>query len=295
MLNIFFVPGMFGSTLEYMLRNFTKENDEVIGEIKDDGSMHTFLKEFHPTDMDTLENLRNLKNNSITTPIYPFKGAKLPEILNFYSETNHYSDYTILMHADNLRDAEMNMLFAYHKISIGLNMGLNIFCGDNKHNIVNWNRDAVHWNELEVWQLREWFSIFYSEWVSEWINSQYQIKDYDANALSIKNTDMLFDTEKIFHRITSHFNLTIDGDYHSFIKKWQVAQQYIVDEFDLIDKIVYNTSNNLDFTWNSAKLDIVAESIIQKRLRDSGYEIQCWNLNVFPDNSKQLYNILTAN
>jgi hypothetical protein len=67
-------------------------------------------------------------------------------------------------------------------------------------------------------------------------------------------------------------------------------QQYIVDEFTLLDDICNNTINNIAFSWNP--INIIAESIVQQRLRALGFEIQCDGLNNFPVDSKTLYNLL---
>jgi hypothetical protein len=75
-----------------------------------------------------------------------------------------------------------------------------------------------------------------------------------------------------------------------FCNKWTKAQQYIVDEYRLIDSIVSSILDNEDYNWPA--LNIIAESIIQKRLRDAGYELKCYNLNTFPTNSKTLANLL---
>ena len=44
--------------------------------------------------------------------------------------------------------------------------------------------------------------------------------------------------------------------------------------------IVYNISNNIEYTWNN--LSVIDEAIIQRELRLIGYEIICHGLNTFP-------------
>jgi hypothetical protein len=145
------------------------------------------------------------------------------------------------MHAKDLRSAELNMLFQYHKCSIGFNLGLDIFCENNSHNIVHWNPAYKHWKEMQTWELREWFSLFYVEWIQEWIQSQYQVPE---DFLKIINTDLLYDTEPTLIKIINHCGLTLDGDLSSFVTKWQRAQQYIVDEFGLLDEEPQNIPIN---------------------------------------------------
>jgi hypothetical protein len=287
MIHVFFVAGMFGSTIEYVLRRFTQEYDSPDVDIKFDGSMHLFRKEMHIGEKKVMLNdLKKIQPNSITTPMYPFLDLHLPEILDYFSPYLEDSRL-ILVYADNLRSTELNILFQYHKCCIGANRGLGIFCGDNVHNIKNWNLDYQHWTDLKPWELREWFSLFYVEWTQEWIQSQHRVCD---NFLKITNTDILYKTNLVLSLIIDHCNLTPNGDLESFVTKWQQAQQYIVDEFELLDLIVESTINQKDFSWHPTH--VIAEAIVQQRLRAYGYEIRCDGLDIFPTDSKTLYNLL---
>jgi hypothetical protein len=286
MINIFFVPGMFGSTVEYVLRSFTKEHVPVESAvINDDGSMHSFSKQFHPKSLDSLD---KFVDSDINTPIYPFKECHLPEILKFF-QTRIGNGKSILIYADSLRSAELNILFQYYKIAFGkhIKLGLEIFAGKNDHNIINWNPEYKNWIEMKPWEFREWFSLFYVSWVQEWIESPSQVSD---TFLKIKNIDILYDTKNTFLKIINFCNLTVSKELDSFVDEWTDKQKYIVNEFDLLDKIMDHTVNNQEFNWKP--ISIVSEAIIQQRLRTKGYEIRCDGLNTFPVDSKTLYSLL---
>lgn len=294
MINVFFVPGMFGSTIEYVLRSYTKEHTPIIGKIRDDGSMHSFDKEYHPASIESIKELitltsTNKRNTMIATPMYPFKSTHLSEILKLYSpllENNH----SILLYTDSIRHAELNMLFQYYKIAVGKSKAikdLGIFCGDNLHNIVNWNSSYTSWKDMQRWELREWLSLFYEAWVQEWIDSQNQVP---KNFLKITNTELLFDTKNVFLKIFKFCNLTSQDNIDSFILEWQQKQQYIVEEFNLLDRILEHTINQYNLCWGD--LNIISEAIIQKRLREKGFDIRCDGLNTFPTDSISLYNLL---
>ena len=285
MIHVFFVPGMFGTTIEYVLRTFTLEYDSIDGVILPDGSMHSICKELHITQGDMLAGLKKIQPRSITTPIYPFKDLHLPEILVHHEPYLGEKSRPILIYGSDLRSAELNILFQYHKIAA--DRGLDIFCYKNSHNIINWNPTYTHWKQMRPWELREWFSLFYAEWVQEWIQSQHQISD---SFLKITNTEVLYDTEKALTKMINHCGLTLDGDLGSFVTKWQMAQQYIVDEFHLLDQIVNSTINQTKFAWQPTH--VIAEAIVQQRLRTHGYEMRCDGLDVFPTDSETLYNLL---
>lgn len=289
MIHVFFVPGMFGSTIEYVLRSYTNEYTPIEAVIRDDGSMHSYVKENHLRfKKDLTKELSMLGPNSITTPIYPFREAHLPEILEAYQKAN-ISGSNILVHADSVRSAELNMLFQYHKIAAGthIKFGLGLFAEVNSPDLVIWNPEYQHWSEMKPWEFREWFSLFYVPWVSEWIDSPNQVTD---TFLKIKNVDVLFDTKKTLLKIIDFCGLTVSRDLDPFITEWRSKQQYILDEFDLLDQIVKQTVDGQEFSWKP--INIISESIVQQRFRKAGYEIKCHDLNTFPTDSKTLYSLL---
>tara|TARA_R110000822_G_scaffold265793_1_gene389715 strand:+ start:903 stop:1781 length:879 start_codon:yes stop_codon:yes gene_type:complete len=289
MINIFFVPGMFGTTLEYILRNYTVEFDSVQGSVLEDGSMHTFAKEFHPCALQDLEQFRS--DIKISTPIYPFPSEDLAEIIKLWPGDLNTSK-NIFVHAVSIDYAEMNMLFQYYKIAKGkLNLGLEIFCSNNKDNILNWNNAHTHWSQMHPWELREWISLFYPVWLQKWIDIDSSIATV-PNKLTVSNTDILSDIEAQFVKIAEFCNLTVSGSYKEFFIEWTNKQQYIIDEFELIDKIINCTLSEDSFEWDSEDICFLSEAIIQRKLRDNGYELKCFDLNTFPNSSKALYNIL---
>lgn len=288
MINIFFVPGMFGSTMEFMLRNFTNEFEPVRGKILDDGSMHSFHKEFHAHPAGIEELFKNFNDSiEITTVFYPEKNHKLEWILqNWPGDLNKSKN--VIITANSFKDAELNLLFSYYKIATGsLNLGLDLIFNNN--NLEQWNKKHKSWSDAATWELRESFSIFYSDFLAEWMIKNPNISDLFV----LSNTDILFDLERTFFKLINFLNLTPRlKNFKEFIHEWQNKQQYIVDEFNLLEKIVENTLNNKNFDWSNYRLCLISEAIIQQRLRQQGYEIKCWNLDIFPTNTKDLINLL---
>ena len=278
MIHVFFVPGMFGSTTEYILRSYSNELTPVDGKILADGSMHSFKKMAHIESIAQIDEF--FKSNSsaeVLTPIYPFNTHHLPDILTQFNQYASGNNTSILIHANSTRSAELNILFQYHKIVIGLDSGLDIFCNDNNHSIIQWNPNYTHWSQMEIWQLREWFSLFYVQWVQEWIDSKNQV---DSKFLSIDNADFLSNPVHNINKIFDHCKITQKPGITDFFTQWQKAQQYIVDEFDLLDRIVEHTITNQPLEWQP--INVIAEAIIQQRLRAKGYEIQCDGLDILP-------------
>lgn len=292
MIHVIFVPGMFGSMIEHVLRAHTIEGDGVSAEIRNDGSMHTFKKQLHIADWNF--SVDNLPTDAwITTPIYPTNELHLPEVLkklkNFSSSWD--TDKKILIYADSVESAERNMLFQYYKIAIGLGMGLDIFASINKHSVKNWNPFYQSWHDMQTWELREWFSLFYPGWISEWMNS---VDKVDNSFLTISNSSIMDNPVDALLTIMSFCNLTAKNKFafFDFLKKYRSAQQYIIDEYNLTKDIVNAVLENRTMSW--APLNIISESIIQQRLREKGHEIKCDGLDVFPTDSNTLYNLLDS-
>lgn len=283
---------MFGSTIEFCIRNFTVDYQTNLNNLEsyilDDGSLHSFRKQFHPMSADLYKQLLHLNTNSINTPIYPTVDKHFPELLELLKNNQNFlKNKNILLHAEDFSAAELNMFFQYEKIAIGLKSGLDIFFHSD-NSLRQWNSKYNHWSDLDPWELREWFSIFYPSWIQEWIDS---IQCIDNNFLSISNLDFLQNTKNELYKIFEYCNLTPNyNDLDNFLKIWQNKQNYIVEKHKLCDEIVNNSINNKFQSWN--KLNFLQEAVIQKKLRDQGYEIRCWNLNEFPNNTEMLYNLL---
>jgi hypothetical protein len=92
------------------------------------------------------------------------------------------------------------------------------------------------------------------------------------------------------NKIIDFAELTIDKSMDSFISKWKQKQQYIISEFNTLDRIVADTLAEKDYKWDP--LCIISEAIVQQRLRLEKFEIKCHGLNIFPTDSKSLYSLL---
>ena len=283
---------MFGTTIEYLLRENDSDHLPPQTKILSDGSMHSYRRECHIWNWDSFESVfgDDVSKYNVITPLYPANGASLSTMLEKCSP--HFSDdhKWILIHADSLEYAEINILYQYYKIAEGdvPKKGLGLFCGDNRENIVHWNRAYTHWSDMQTWELREWLSLFYVEWTKDWLIANEQTPD---NFLKISTREILCDTARSFKKILIHAGKTVDEDKIStFSSIWRTKQEYVIEKYKTINDIINTTLNQDDFMWN--KLTIIEEAIIQQKLRALGYEIQCDGLNEFPQNSLLLSEIL---
>lgn len=297
MIHIIFLPGTFGSTINHVLKTYTQQKADLKVDSKffltNDGSMHLADKNGHWQNSQELMNFFNNEidqNIEISTPFYPLKDLHANEIIELFKKFRPNDRY-IFIYVDNIASAELNMLMQYYKIAKGiLNMSIDLFCNSSKHNIINWDLNYTHWSQMQTWELREWLSLFYIDWVNEWTEAKNYVPD---SWLKLNAADIIENPYDTFIKVCDYydkFNLEKERELDEFAILWKSKQQYIIDEYTLINKIVNSAINNNTLNWK--KLNIVSESMIQQKLRAKGYEIKCYDLNNFPTNAKKLHTLL---
>lgn len=291
MILIPFVPGSFASTIEYCIRKFTEFSDTCpVTETApmSDGSMHGFGKFMHIVDStEFTQVIERFKNTDIViTPIYPFRDLHAQETFEIINKTHSDTDKVITVFIENKEMAEINMLFQYHKICVGLGSGLDIFFNtelSNKH-YSTWAESG----KLDIWQRREWFSLFYPGWIQEWLD----VKSIEKVGYSVSSSQLLDNPKETLTDIFAYcgFERIAHQDLEEFINDWRKKQQYVIDEFNKIKEFVDCVVNNEYYLLEHKS--IIAESIIQHKLHERGFGIKCWNLNVFPSQAQDLHKLL---
>lgn len=287
MIHIFFVAGMFGSMLEMALRAFTSLDGTLEPRFLSDGSSHSFQKQYHPFTRNATLGAGDVK---ITTPIYPWRDSKLKEIVEHLSHKfpSWKDDHKILIHAPDMKWTEINILFQYHKISVGLDIGLDVFAGErNAVNIKNWNQDYTNYKQMARWEWREWFSIFYPEFVQEWIDAPTKVSD---DFLILTNQQILESTKDSLLRLFAFCDLSVVKPIDDFVIEYQRRQSYVIQEFDRINAIIDSVLHEKSLSWEP--LSIVGEAILQHRFRCHGFEWYCDGLDVLPTNSKHFQTLI---
>ena len=303
MIHILFVSGAFGSMVRYVARQYNSEladykiSSSVDDLILSDGSMHSKDNYVNTGHWRTVKELEDYFDNKIdqdivlSSPLYPMADAQAESIIKLFNERRPTDKY-IFIYAADLDQAELIILAKYYKIANGvLNGGLKKICdGDNQHNLVNWNPLYTSWSQMQPWELRVWFSIFYPGWCQEWIDAKQYVP---ATWLLISSGDILANTSETLLEIINHvgkFDSDSKNEFDNFVNTWRPKQQYLIDEHTTIKNIVEYTVSNTPYTWG--KLNVISEAIVQRQLRDVGYEIRCYNLNELPTNSIDLYQLL---
>ena len=288
MIHILFVPGAFGTMLEWGIRNYSDYYTSVPTEMLSDGSMHSLKKECHMCSVSELELLKTAAPDSITTPIYPMIDFTAVEVINFF-EHNYQQDPKIFVSIPDLATAEFIMLMIYDKISVGLNHSYDIFCGNNENNVKQWNSAYQHWRDMQSWELREWLSLFYTTWVQEWIDAKNTVPE---SWLVIDPNQLIVNYHAVVEQCIQHCGMKYVPNYPADVtaRTWCSKQAEVYKQYQILNTIVDCVIKGESYEF--APLNLIAQAIIQKRLRDQGYNLACFNLNDFPTNTQELHRLI---
>jgi len=197
--------------------------------------------------------------------IYPDKNAYLLNIHNFL--TKIWGD----IHTSLLQYIELNDVYAGYPDAM-----------------------ETDFKDLPNWILREYMSFnVFSSWEDQ-VEWYFPDKYENKNMCFITINDILYDVENTIEKIRKEYDLSWSKPVNSILpyhKKNLTLQKYI-NQDKLSNDILKNFFNNKNASWNPDDITIISESYIQKRLRDSGYELKCHDLNVFPNSISNLKKII---
>lgn len=274
MITIFFPPGAFGSTIEYCIRRFSLEFETINAEVLPNGSMHSYTKEFH---LVTVSDYSSITSEiGIATPAYPaLNNISANQSVDEFIKTGIKSVLFITL--DDQTMVERNWLFSYHKNGLGGATTKNVECK-------NWNKNYQGYNDMAVWEQREWLSILINDTLTDYTSV---ITKSQPEWLCINSEDILYNFRSTILKIFAYFNLQfVDDKLDEFINHWFSKQQYILSEYNTIDLIVKKFLNNEEYCWQP--ISLMGEAIIQYRLYNLGYKLRCFNLNKFPNSVQEL-------
>lgn len=302
MIHILFVAGSFGSTINLVAQSFCKNfrspGLSLEESVLSDGSAHSYYKKGHWTTKEQLDDFfegRIDQDIKISTPIYPLSNMTVQEVFSQF-QNKRPNDKVVLIYLKDRNYAELNILAQYYKISKGtLNLGLEFtfYIDDLLLDIKKWNKDYSSFNDMRPWELREFFSLYYTGWVECWLDAPLLAPN---NWLKISTDDILNNSQETFIKICNFIDEFDDSkitEFNKFLDSWLEKQRYLVKEIELVNKIVGSVVLDQEMiAWDPSHLCIWSQAMIQGKIRDSGYDLKCNELDVFPSNSIQLYELL---
>jgi len=130
-----------------------------------------------------------------------------------------------------------------------------------------WGIDVTEHQESELLDI---FSDYYPSMINKWLDSNTYTDD---SWLKLNIDDMLDSTYSEFKRIINFAGGIYDPEQeeilHRFASEWRQKQQYVLDQYALINDIVEEIlAGKLEYKPN---MNFMAEAIILKKLKSRGY------------------------
>jgi hypothetical protein len=283
MIYVLYTPGSFGSTVEYIVRRFSKEFALPDVDILEDGSMHGYNKEFHAV---TLENLLALPDQSgqILSAVYPNVNTQSKEVLTIFQSKIKLKDKVIFITCPTVEQFTLVTLCSFTKAQSMQFMTPYLDC--NAH---RWNNNYNKLSDMKIWEQRELLSLTLFDVMNQILfSSSKPVSTWFA----ISAQDIIDRLPILCVDILDYLELTaVDHTAMAdFIQKWLSAQQSYIDRSCLIHTIVQKIISNESFDW--LPLTFNEEALLQCQLLHAGYEIACNDLDTFPTQADVFYNFL---
>jgi len=286
-----FNGGSYGSYLLWLLWTLTTDNDIVAPFIKEKSNSHKFYEQakgnvlkLNPNDLlsekinsdakfimvhpkisaednvaDSLDTLVNALGKTIL--VYPTPETYLLNINNSFSKI-YDSFWEGLLESIDIKDIYTNYP----------------------------DMDGIPPEQLPLWLVREFLSLnIFDSWEDQ---VDWYLPDYYNNKQVhiVKIEDILYNVEDTLTKIKEFYNLQWTKPIDSIMSyhKTNMSLQKNLTQDQICKQILTSFFANTDFKWNSNDLTLISEAFVQKSLRDNGYELQCYNLNVFPTSVAEL-------
>lgn len=158
-------------------------------------------------------------------------------------------------------------------------------------NLAQWGKESVF--DFDIWELRELLSYFYFSSLKDKYTCWDKIKDEFPNVKFISLDDLKFNFNNIIREYFDFFEVKNykDSQIQQIYNDW-LSKQIHISKDQLIDIILQCIHTGEFYDWSTEKISIIDEAFIQKSLRDKGYELRCFGLNVFPTNTKDFIQLL---
>jgi hypothetical protein len=154
-------------------------------------------------------------------------------------------------------------------------------------NVSQWQKNSIM--DFDVWELRELMSLYWfvreKDLFACWDDLILEFADIKFISMGeLKNN-----FQKTILNYLDYFEVDVDQDklckLPELESQWRSLQPHI-NKDQLVNDIVDSILENKNLDWSGEKISLTDEAFIQKRLSDQGRQIKCWNLNVFPTNTK---------
>lgn len=293
-LYIFYPVGTYGSWLAWMI-SFAHDSLHTLTNpdpVQSDGSAHNYqplihdVSTYHPIGINAI--MATLGADVSHLPLAVIRAMPGPddqgdrnEIINYVAQ--HHRVIRILCEDED--DYDIALLNSMYKIRLLWRQSI------PAETFTKWNADAKSIDDLEPWEERELFSLFFPRPMESFYESKIEL-DGLIQTVTVKEI-LSNDVEGLIAKIFSRFGFPLNDDAIGVIRNEHqklISLQQSVSEISTIQNIVSAIQQGIDIQFD--KLSLYAESILQRRLRQKGYNLQCYNLNELPTSTAALHKLL---
>lgn len=282
---IIFQGGAYGTFVEWCLNYFSGE-DVIRNPFKLHGNSHGFIGN-HLKDINGWRNYLQTKKNFKFARLHG-KTEKTDSIIEHIEEILLHAPKAIILYHDD----SFNLLAINNKFNKIYQEGY------LQHNKDKFNNPYVKWNksdleEMATWEIREFLSMnIFKQHEEEYENNliaKYENKN--IKKINIKNLFFNFENTIKDLLLWSESNLVKDN-FKEIYEIWVNKQEHKNKDV-IAKKIIESILEKKYYDWSNYNLSIIDEAFVQMTLRDlHKLDLRCYNLNVFPKNTKDLKELL---
>lgn len=158
----------------------------------------------------------------------------------------------------------------------------------------NWNLDQSSIKNTPIWIQREFFSF----WIADCLQASYNSIPYQqVLGMQLSTVEIFNNFSETFDKIVDYLDLKICVSNDCIMNnhtKFVQNQQFHNSQIDCekwIDSVLLNQEKSLSAPCQT----IFDEAYVQHLFRKKGYEIKCDGLDVFPNNSTKMKDLIYAN
>ena len=168
---------------------------------------------------------------------------------------------------------------------------LNHYEDQIKDNLSGWGKQDLR--SMHLWELREFLSfyIFPQHLTETELDNLLHFSDPKVFKLDIRR--LFDDFELTVKQLLNFCNLPLKRNkFKEVFDAWLPLQKHYKKD-KLVNDIIQAIAAGAYFDWAATSLTVVDEALVQMQLRDlHKLDLRCYNLNVFPTNTKDLKELL---
>ena len=157
-------------------------------------------------------------------------------------------------------------------------------------------QESINRDDMKIWDLREFIAFNYKHIFLQIKTNYKKLIDFTQPHLYINSKELWHDGENCIRNIMKYLGENIDESrwkhWVEVYRKWQTVHLDVLKFGWNLPHVIDAIINDYDYDLAVLELDLVRESIIQGHLIDRSLNLRTWQLEKFPNNTKDLHDLL---